>query len=205
MTFIPTNFAENFKREILNHHRTYKIAPKGEYLENLFHNAFVKSGIKSDWTPFNHGVGKDLITEDVNRISVKTGQYTDKSKTAIKYSSYRTTSHDTIKAKLTYIDEQENKIDYYLFCVSEMEEDKIKNKINYTYTIYYKKEVIRTKDFKWTDVYTKKGIHKGWKGTIANAKDMIEIIKAMSHQVWCVTPVNKLKEITKIEVNVTAK
>lgn len=203
MAFIPKNFNKHIEDEIINHHQTYKIAPKGEYLENLFHNAFIKSGIESDWTPFNHGVGKDIITDKKNRASIKTGQYTNKNLNAIKYSSYRTTSHTTLEAKLTYINEQENNIDYYLFCVPQMKFNSIKNIIEYTYTIYTKEEVLNTKDFNWVDTFTKKGKHKGWKGTIDNKIDMIEIIKSMSHQVWCVIPLNKLKEIAKIKINVT--
>ncbi len=196
---IKTNFPENIKAEILNHSLIYKISPKAEFLENLFHNALLKSGINSDWVPFNHGAGKDIITNN-SRCSIKTGQYGNKNKSTIKYNSYRTTTYKSLKDKLNYFDEQEKNIDYYLFCVPETKVTD--NEIKYIYTIYYKDVLTLTSDFIWTETYNKKNKLTGWKGVSLKGKDNIKIIKSMSDQFWCELSIDKFIKITKVYVNV---
>lgn len=95
-------FLDKLRWCIRTHHSLYKkTLIKATMFEELFHISLEHaSGQNVEWVPGDHGVGKDMMVEDV-KVSCKCGTITKKD--VWNFSGSRTTSHDGIEDKLVFM------------------------------------------------------------------------------------------------------
>lgn len=147
-----------------------KLSVKAEQFESLFACA-----TGSDWTPYNHNPGSDMITsmEGMRKPSLKSGIIKDGFLTI---SSHRTTKFDTIDKKIDFLCNTD--YDSYI-CLARPDK-----KIHTYKLVYFTKSTIDFKNLTWSHTLDKKGKQSGWIATNENHSIRVRIIKNMSDQVW---------------------
>ena len=185
---ITINQLNKFEELLSQHQQLYPSLPvKAEQFESLF--AQITS---ADWSPNNHNVGEDMVTNIVGmkKPSLKSGVIKDG---YLNISSHRTSKFKTLREKIDFLKTRE--YDSYV-CLSRPD----KNKAHKYKLIYFEKNIIDYDSLSWVDTYNKNGIHSGWCGESKDKKIKVNIIKSMSHQVWVSLSIDKIKVLREYEI-----
>jgi hypothetical protein len=190
---VNTSFINSLRKQILLHHvvHPFKLSLKAEFWESVEFTALVNEGYKCQWTPGSHGVGTDIIADDLH-ISNKTGKRLKRkrsSKDTVKFSSSRTTSFKTLQEKIDFLDQNHDDVIHFL--TSEIADDNSE----ITYVMYsLPSDKIKLKDCNWETT------NSGYKGTMENNDFVATISKKMSAQLWVEVPFAWLTHECEIKI-----
>jgi hypothetical protein len=168
-----------------------------EYFENILHNAFIKTGIATDWKPNrSHQVGKDmeLYNYENSKISCKSGIIQNN---ILTISGSRTSTHPTLEEKIHHLCiKREN---WYL-CLA-----KDKPFTNKYLLCIFKSELI-TESIEnveaWKSTKYEDGTFKNASCLcVKNIKSIIQN-KNTSNQFWCSIPLDAIDLKVPININI---
>ena len=177
---------ERLEKYIRGFSKMFTFPLKAEYLEELITKACKEENINYVWGGGNHQPGKDIDFPGTTKAwSVKAGKIMPVNK-EIKISSHRTTSHSTLKDKITYVDNISSNFSNY-FILGRTE-----NKKKRTYRIFYiDPHHTKLSSLNWSETSF------GWEGK-RNDGLYAKINKSMSHQLWISFPFGNIANMNYI-------
>jgi len=166
---------------------------KGEIWEELSVQALESIGVAADWDPGSHSPGADIMLPILNEgISSKSGKITRTESTGrndLKFSSYRTTQHETLKDKIDFFDGEGKNFESYMV-LSREEDEKGERRIYRVLLIDASK--VNAEDIQWKENISEKTKKQtGWGGECEKSGIKMIISKSMSDQFWITLDLNK--------------
>ncbi len=175
-------FAKEVTTALSNASKLTRLPLSGDRWEEILVSVFERLGQEVTWRPGSHAPGADIMLgrggTDLIKISVKAGSLALRARTekVLKFSSYRLTRHTSIEAKIKFIDEDADHVNWYLFGARE---DTFSKR---SYHIYLTKAtIIQAATAEWEEVKS------GWIGLQPNGV-VLAIVKNMSDQLWVDIP-----------------
>jgi len=81
MINLSNNFINYLEQNLTDHHKLYKkIRCKTENLEELIVRSLDSSGYNVGWDPASHDKIKDIVVNNTNNLSIKSGTFNKKKK-----------------------------------------------------------------------------------------------------------------------------
>lgn len=182
---------------LYKHHDLYETPVKDTMWEEIFNTAVNGKGSKAGWKMHSHDSGADVIDVITGiKYQLKSGQVDYKNNT-IKWSSHRTTKHETINEKVNFI--SENHCDKYVF-LARNKKDWDNHKKIYNLVICDSSLIDYTK-LKWQRETAESG-YINWIGKHPDVPYDAMILGSLSDQLWTLSDIDYLGGMTKIHVQI---
>ena len=188
MINLSNNFINYLEENLTDHHKLYKkIRCKAENLEELIVRSLDSSGYNVGWDPASHDKIKDIVVNNTNNLSIKSGTF-NKKKKSINISGHRLGSFKSNFKEITdYLNKSTDTISVY---------NPSKNFKKHTYVIstISKEKFAGLKSDAW--------IKKGAAFNQTNAFNVkFSLRPTMSWQIWWEIPVSQAELLGTIEID----
>lgn len=183
MSFFNNDLYKEIQRRLILHHDLYQNTVKSTYWEEILYRSLKSIGEAPEWNCGSHNIAYDLLLNGV-KISCKSGTPT---KTHLKFSGYRLTSHKTLSDKIRFITSHNQCVHVFLSSII----DKKTNTVTYK---LFSIDAIRIpyNSMKWEEQEKRYvGEHNDYKA---------DIVKSMSDQLWTRVPIIKLTKHFEIDI-----
>lgn len=169
----PPEVVDNIKSAILQHSGHSVLPLQAERWEEIVVNAFKKQGYHPGWDPGSHKSGVDITLPLLGMsVSCKSAKVEGKRVKRLNFSSFRTTTLETLEEKIEFFDGDGKNFSHYLI-IARDGCDRFRK-----YTVWLiDANHIKASDFDWEESKS------GWK-TKERYGFKMYVQKKMSHQFW---------------------